>query len=497
MRNLEVDGHRALGFDTGLDARAFAQAKFAQFITEPGLIICPGEALPQKIQLWKASGVREVTGDDGKPTMVVWGPPVEGERLDALLGEIEQPDKVLAADRALATVSLWIQAVLALGDIPAGIGFTEESLPLWPSAAIITQAAEGRPPSVFFAPPSLIRRSVTYNDEYYVNPALKGMNAAAFTAAAMLYRLFAGTLPFSAADASVLHEDMRDGNFLPPHLAIPGLDSRLAALIKNALDPINFERTNPELIASDKPFGVMFLGEMIEIIPTGGQTVSASSLVHPPPEQDCLLLEKEKAQFLKKKAASVKTRRFIARNTALLLGLMAGAAVAAFIIFNIISTRAQLPTTEGMDPIQVIESYYHAFGNLDYQMMEACVTGDAGKSDITTVINLFVMNKTRQAYEYTTEPFVLPAHLWPGGSLPDTPLFGATDLRVEWLSGDYNGGEIRYRVDYTFWIPAQAADEDEIAEDTLSLSYPRRDYLTFVRKKGNWRIAEITRVLGN
>jgi hypothetical protein len=474
-------------FDTGLSARAFAQSKFAQFITEPGLIVSPAQAPPSRVALWKASGVREETGAGGEPTMVIWGPPVEGERLDALLNKSEQPDKVLAA------ISLWIQSVLILGeDTPPGGGLGS-NIPLWPCAAIITQADDGRPSSVFFAPPALIRRSVTHNDECYVNPALNGMAsgggpAAAFTAAAMLYRLFTGAPPFTADDISILHEDMRDAHFLPPHLAVPGLDSRLAAVIYAALVP--------PVAGEAMPAAVGDLGEFLEVIQKDGQTVPAASLVAPLAEPDRLLLEKEKAQFLKIKTASIKTRRFVARNTALLLGILAAAVAATFIIYSMISARAHLPTTAGMEPVQVIESYYHSFGELDHQMMEACVTGGAGKDDITTVINLFVMTKTWQAYERSAESLVFPAHKWQGGDLPDTPLFGAADLRIEWRGGDESGeGNLRYRVDYTFWVPAQAAGEaaiETVSDDPpLSLSYPHRDYLTLVRKKGNWRIAEI------
>jgi hypothetical protein len=481
--NFEIDGHKALGFDTGLNARAFAQSKFAQFITEPGLIVRPGEAPPNHIELWKASGVREENGADGGPTMVVWGPPVEGERLDALLNESEQPDRVLAA------VSLWIQAILALGEDALG-----GNIPLWPSAAIIAQGDDGRTPSVFFAPPALIKRGITAHDEWYVNPALNGMEAAAFTAAAMLYRIIAGAPPFSAANTSTLHEDMRDGNFLPAHFAVPGLDARLAALIHAALER---PALSPPVTNGAIPAPVCGLGEFLEVIQKDGQTVAAASLVGPLAEPDRLLLEKEKAQFLKIKTASIKTRRFVARNTTLLMVALAGVVAAIFIVYSIVSSRASLPTTEGMDPVQVIESYYHGFGKLDHQMMEACVTGGAGKNDISAVVSYFVMSKTRQAYEFNAPPLVFPAHKWQGGDLPDTPLFGAADLRVELLSGDYSGGELRYQVDYTFWIPEQLTAEEALDPDSPppsgSLPYPRRDILTLVLKRGNWRIAEINR----
>ena len=485
MHSFEIDGHRALGFDTGLNARAFAQAKLAQFITEPGLIVRPSETPPNRVGFWKASGVREIIGADG-PSMVVWGPPVEGERLDTLL---EAPCNGSGQqDKALAAVSLWIQAILALGENPYGEHSPGKNprIPLWPCAALIRQGDEGRPPEVFFAPPSLTRRSVIINDEWYVNADLDGMAAAAFTAAAMLYRIFSGTPPFSAADISILHQDMRDNNFLPVHLAVPGLEPRLASLIQAAL-----ERPAPEQHAAAG------LSELLEAIQAGGKTVSAASLVKPLAEPDRLLLEKEKDQFLKVNTVSVKTRRFVARNTALLMGCLASVVAAAFIVYSIIDARARMPSTAGMDPLQVIECYYRAFGDMDHQMMEACVTDGAGKDDITAVINLFVVTKTRQAYESNTRIPVFPAHEWQGGDSPGSPLFGATDLRIVWLGGDTDSDRIRCRIDYTFWIPAAAAgeavSETETSGDLLSLSYPRRDFVTLVRKKGNWHIAEIIR----
>ena len=51
----EREGQRFLGFDTGLDDQAFAQAKMAQFITRKGFVVFPGG----KIDTWKAEGVIE------------------------------------------------------------------------------------------------------------------------------------------------------------------------------------------------------------------------------------------------------------------------------------------------------------------------------------------------------------------------------------------------------------------------------------------------------
>jgi len=487
----EADGRRVLGFDTGLDSRSFAQAKLAQLITEPGFIVRPAETGPRRIELWKASGVLERSDSGGKPTMVVWGPLFEGDRLDLLLNENTEQNKVLAA------ICAWIQAMLALGENPA----KGAAVSPWPDAAIIARDSgnglsrapfeslrerKAPSPAVFFAPPILARRCITAAAEWYVHPDLDGMNGAAFTAAAMLYRLFAGAPPFPVIDESLLHQDMRESNFLPVRFAVPGLDARLAALIQNALEP---------------PYGngERLLSEMLAILQPGGQTVSAASLVQPLAEENRLLLEKEKIQFQKRKTASVGVRRFVTRNSAVLTGCLAALVAAVLITVSIAQSRSRLPSTAGMEPAQVIESYYNAFGELDHQMMEACVTNGAGKDDINSVINLFVINKARQAYENKFTPLIISARKWQQGAEmgTDTQVFGVTDLHI--TINKEQAEEAEYRADYILWIPVELSGDAEMesAETNLPRPYPRTDIITLVRKKDkrgfNWRIAGIQR----
>jgi hypothetical protein len=483
--------NQVLGFDTGLSSRAFAQAKFAQVITEPGLIVRPGAAP----ELWKASGVLEFSRTDGEPTMVVWGPSFGGEHLDLLLDRQALKDKILAA------ICSWIRAILAVGKV------AKAAISFWPCAAIIGEGAPSLEGGVFFAPPSLVRRCLMApgepsrfsGGEWYVHPDLEGMDAAVFTAAAMLYRVFAAVPPFSAVDELLLHQDMRDGNFLPVHFAVPGLDTRLTALIHHAIAPPE-KKTRYIANVAGKPDAAAVLDGFLGILQPVGQPVLAASLIKSLSDADCLALEKEKKQFLKVHTASIKTRRFIARNTAILFGSIAGMVIAAIIAYNVVSARANLPTTAGMDPTQVIASYYNAIGELDHQMMEACVTRGAGKDDITTVINFFVLSKVRQAYEYSTMSNVLSAQKWQeeGGGPVDRPVFGITDLRIEQITA--RDDATRYRADYTFWIPAQVSEEPPergvpLSEPAAALPRPyhRSDIVTFTQKRGNWRISEIIR----
>jgi hypothetical protein len=476
----ELDGQKALGFDTGFDSRAFAQAKFAQFVAEPGVIFRSDD----RYELWKASGVREVNGTDGKPTMVVWGPLFEGEHLDLLLNENERQD------RTLAVIARWIQAMCAFGES------SSTPVSFWPCAAIIGEGGTF-PPAIFFAPPGLIQRCIITGGERYVHPDLCGTEAATFTAAAMLYRFFAGTPPFTVADELLLRQDMRDGNFLPVRFAVPGLEPRLASLIQSALSPPPpLEKSRGKGNAAE-PRRPVLLDEFLKVLQVDDKPVPAETLIQTVADTELALLEKEKIKFMKIKTASVKTKRFIARNMALLVACLAALIVAIFVGYSFAKSRSLLPSTAGMDPVQVIESYYNAFGELDHQMMEACVVRGTGKNDINMVINFYVLNNVKQVYE--NSPLVLSVREWQKNenAAPDPRLFGTADLHVEWLAGGEAYDEIHYRVDYTFWFPnlanEQPVSEPEFDADRPSPFHPRSDFIVLVRKKGNWRIAEIKR----
>jgi len=466
-----VEGQEALGFDTGLDSSAFARAKFTQFITEPGLIVSTNGQQPS-VRLWKASGVVE------QSTMVVWGQPFKGERLDFLLADNDKRDK------ALAVIQSWIHAVLALGE--------KQQIPLWPCAALI---GENQPAEVFFAPPGialhcLMAKESNKINNRYIHPDLNNLNAAAFTAAAMLYQVFAGSPAFPAVDEITLHEDMREGNFLPIRLATPGLDSRLAVLIQNSLSQNGKKGVLPN--------GARLLEEFLAILRLNDGTISPSSFINNLSEADKLSTEKEKTQYLKTKTVSVNTRRFVRRNAAILLGIIAAVVIAGLTVNSVIKSRSAF-STAGMEPVEVVESYYNAFEKLDHLWMDACVVKGVGKDDISMVMNLFIISKYRQVYEQTTISSFIPAREWleMGGGQIDLQVFGVTDLQITNAGSVGGNSEPRYRVDYTLWVPGEAEDDPEMKYNSTQyippISFHRIDFVTLVQKKERWLIAEIKR----
>jgi hypothetical protein len=542
---IEIEGTRRLGFDTGLNAQAFAQAKLAQFITQEGYIVLPDGT----VKTWQAGGVIESEG-----TMVVWGPDFEGERFDLLLAPGRE-------DLALEALRYWLAAYPLAPD--AG---------LWPAGVFVVLDRGPYPVGTFFFPPERLRCRCIQAEtgerwldggESLVFPDLAGKAAASFTAGALLYRIFAnaagaytpappppapaapaqrgilgrpilnqpilgqpilgqgGVLPFSSRDPERLHQDMREAVFLPLGLAAPGLDPTLVALVARALAGLTKGPPAPRPAPE----------EFTTLLGPPGSSRKIASFFRELSDQEREKLREERERYEKKRNLSVGTRRFLVRNTAILAGIAVALACVILFVGSTISARRSLPTTVGMDSREVVESYYGAFGTLDHTLMEACVINRAGKGDIDMVTQFFVTSRIRQAYEYSS--VVLAAQDWFTAGAPPTSaqILGVTDLNITRLAGDDAGDEVRYRVEYINWFPGGDDEElggivavpgptpeptalpEPLPESPLdaglrnigggsSLSaddfipprgYPFVDELTLIRHKGNWRISKIDR----
>ncbi|MDR2376201.1 MAG: hypothetical protein LBD96_07175 [Treponema sp.] len=553
--HVELGGKRRLGFDTGLNAQAFAQAKLAQFITQEGHIVLPDGT----VKSWQPGGVIESEG-----TMVVWGPDFEGERFDLLLSPGRE-------DLALEALRYWLAACPLVSE--AG---------LWPVGLFVVLGAGGSYPlgTVFFPPERLRCRCIQAEavdlwldgGESLVFQDLTGKAAFSFTAGAMLYRIFAhaaggaflpeapveglsgparpdlhrsdlhrpvperhvlgppvleqsGALPFPSRNPEKLHQDMREGVFLPLGLAAPGLDSGIAGLADRAIAGLKGQQAS-------RPS----LEEFAELLgpPAGtsgsGDTAGAGAAGRRPASffrelsaREREKLREERERYEKKRNLTVGTRRFLVRNTAIISGIAAALAVVILFTSSMVSSHRSLPTTAGMDSLEVLESYYGAFATLDHTLMEACVINKAGKGDIDMITRYFVTSRVRQAYEFSS--VMVSAQDWFAAGAPPTTaqVLGVTDLNITWLAGDEADDQIRYRADYIIWLPGGDEDSGGIVAvpgpapepapasvpdagfggtgtATVSLEdfipprgYPLIDDLTLIRHKGNWRISNIDR----
>lgn len=451
-----------LEFDTGLDTQAFAQLKLAHLITTAGYVVSPSGSWTR----WKPLGVREQQG-----TMRIRGPGFTGERLDMLITDERRKDQ------ALDGLRLWIRALRFLEtqeDLPAAV--------LGPAGALLAPSG-----AILFPPAELLRYSLKAEDawlrgvEAYVHPDLPGLGGVAFTAGAMLYRICCGVPPFPNTNLELLHKDIREGVFLPPYLALPGMDDKLAALISQALMPVRDKQ------AAQAPLGLSALAEALG--PPGSAPLA--SYLHELAPQEQERLSRERARFIKQHSLRVRIRRGIHRNRGLLAGIVMGVLTVVLVIRSVMVDRGKGPSTQGMEPQAVVAAYYAAMGTLDHPLMDACVLGKAGKDDIAMVTNFFVISRVRQAYEREL-PGVLPAQEWIAAGSPPTAaaVFGVSDLILEGIDLDESDGELSFAASYRLWLPGAFREAGE-AESLEPLS--RMDRIRLTRYQGAWRIAEIQR----
>ena len=450
IHEADVEGKQVLCFDTGLDPRSFARTKMSQCMTELGHIVFSDGSISE----WKAAGVIEHDG-----YMRVYGPLFDGERLDLLIKDAQRTNE---KQIALQAIVFWIRAKLLLGETHSALS---------PGAAFISP--EG---NVFFGPENLSNRCLFLEKaepSYFYSPDLTGMEAIAFCAGVMLYKLLSGAHPYP--DQVNAFQDMRDGILLKPGLAIPGLDPKLCGLIQSAL-------YLPVAKMKPKEGGAEILNKFMKLLVNSGGVVSVSSLFHAVTEEEQKRIDKETKLFIGKKNSVIKTKRFIAHNKQ---AVVISAAVFLFVLLfagSMIRTRINRPTTEGMCPYTVVNAYFEAFNSLDHLKMEACLMG-ADQGDVNLVMHLFVIDRIRQAHEMGRFALI-PASLWQemGNELPAPNVFGITDLSISRLSGSEDAGMFVYRADYKLWFPH---------EPTLSI---RSDELTLrLDRRNNWRITEILR----
>jgi hypothetical protein len=269
---------------------------------------------------------------------------------------------------------------------------------------------------------------------------------------------------------------MREGVFLPIHLAAPNLDEKLSRHIHSALLlPVASKKTSMS--------AVDILTNIVKIlIGKDNKIITISSLYHPLPVEKIKQFEKEEKRFLFKQNSIVKTRRFVSRNKIPIIAVTVSLLFVGFIAFSMMAGVSQRLTTEGMPSENVIYAYFHAFSSLDHIFMETILNG-ADKADLHTAINLMAIIKLRESYERTSGVLV-PAGAWKdaGRELPAPDVFGVTDISLEHLAGREEEDMMMYRVDYLLWPLNEG------------YSLRRRDTITLRRdRRKNWRITEILR----
>jgi len=481
--SFELNGETVLGFDTGLNVQAFAQTKMARLITRAGSIVYPDG----RTEIWQPGGVVEF-GFQAAETMVIWGPLFPGENLAESINESGREDEALDALR------FWLKAAMIIEE---NSGAREAPFPGPAGAFVVSERNSGAYPagSVFFPPTWLIKRTLDAEGtgavaeaERWTHPDLEGPDGISFSAASMLYRIFCGVPPFPGDNGDKLRQDIREAVFIPPDLASPGIVPKMSELISRSMC-----RAKQGMEGKSRPspdFLSRFIGS-----PGSRQFSSWLSSLS---QEEISKIRAEQKHYIKRNSIKIKTRRFVIRNTAVIAGAAIAFIILALMVRGFIQHRAEMPSTKGMDPLEVAGAYYSAFGNLDHTMMQACVTGKAGKQDIEMVINFYVISRVREAYE-RNQGSLMTAQEWIDAGRPATEkiVFGITNLSLKILSQSRENASIE--ADYILWMPGtyfsgeEPGRDEETSVPVTAGGLATSDRLGLAFNKNAWHIAEINR----
>ncbi|MDR0558247.1 MAG: hypothetical protein LBG43_10370 [Treponema sp.] len=479
----EINGSRAICFDTGLNEQDFARAGLSRLLMQRGIVARNAGDGAGKLETWKCEGVVKQN-----ERMIVWGADftdsAESASFDALLADDNQKDVALDAVRR------WIKARVMMGDAPAS---SERNVSLAPGATLIDKKG-----SLFFPPGLLATRcfeaenAVLEKKERFVHPDLEGKAADAWALACMLYRMFCDTDAFLSKDSITIHQDMREGVFFPPRFVKPGIDRQFDDLIKRAFSKRRAD--HPDLEEWRR-----FLEER----DASNEPKRFDSFFHALAPIEAEKIEKEKNNFIKKSGFSVKTRRFLTKNSVIVLGTAIAVVVVGLLIGSVVYDRSKAPNTKGMTPAEVVQAYYTAFSALDHEFMQNAALRKAGKADIDVAVRLYALDRVRQAYQMNAiqeQPSIIKAQDWlDSGGRPvaaEEFVFGVTDLRVTPDDQDESDGEVSFRVRYNIWATDHGDTEAQPQTTLMPSVQARIDEIRLVLYKGSWRIAEIQRLQG-
>jgi hypothetical protein len=480
--NFELNGKEVLGFETGLKPRDFARTKMAQSILSSGYIIYP----EGKVDIWQSGGTA-AHGSESAETIVVWGPFFPGERLAEL---IKSDNK----DEALDALRFWLKARMVLEEKYKAA----QDVPFRGSAGalIITKKNDLFPlGTVFFPPACLFERTLEIEEtetaldhERWVHPALEKVEEISFCACAMLYRIFCGFDAFSGDNQVEIRRNIHEAVFLPPNLALPALDPEMSGLIGRSCGSCGSTGIPP----GKKPAGGGLAKRPTpnEIMKFIGHPASrqVSSWLRILDEKEITKINAEKARYIKKNALAIKTKRFFTRNKIIITASIIVLVIVFFIMNDIFRSRSETDIIKGMSPVEVANTYYNAFGELNHALMENCTIGKTGREDIDMVINFFIISRVQQAYEYTSE-ILIPAQKWIDEGSPDTEkiVFGVTGLKLSAFSMTAENANLT--ANYFLWVP-NYSDEENLRVPECNAYI---DELDFVFQKGVWRISNIRR----
>lgn len=476
--------------DTGLSAREAGTAKLSQHQTEQGVIISVSADGTVSYSPWNWTGSHEDVAPGRKNYSVfVDGEAFEGKPLLTLLDEADSAfssgDKTAFQAAREKTAAAINSLSAAVEDAAGKDTYLPDNGPL---GTLI--ADDGR---ILLLPENVFQRAVQSRSDRdaskfagcWKNTSLSGIDGWRFTLACYAYRYISGKSPFPQDDSEIRAADYFDRNFVPLEwfCTLKGTDSTLetADLYSAIFADLSKAAPVQETAKQKKKKASRRAG------------IEESKSV-PVPE----LPAYESREFARytlsgeyiRQQKQLKRTRFIRRNNLAIKWCSIGAIVVLFLGFTFIRDKLAAPTTDGMEPLEVLTMFYDAFDQLDPTHFDAAHTDSCASSLSNYLSTMYVTSKMRQSYEgmgsYTMNQWL---NL---NTLTGSYIFGLTNLTFEPLGNtppEYDSAdpadEFTWKVHY--YIVYNMGNDD--------FSYiDQTDIVTISNIKSRWMISGLETV---
>ncbi|MCR5437134.1 MAG: hypothetical protein K6E97_08735 [Treponema sp.] len=233
-----------------------------------------------------------------------------------------------------------------------------------------------------------------YSEEkgFYLNPTLNGLSAICFQRSVYAYSLLCNRLPFTNPKQIERNADYLDRNFIPVEMIVDNLDKELSSAINKGL----ILNSNIVKVPGKKRKGKDV--EDLKPVPDFPLELlfSEKDVLHP--EIFSEDIEEKCSTYLKTKAARIKTKRTIRRNTQRIL-VMTAIFIGIFItIKSFTSSHLDDYCSVGLTAEQTIEAFFDGVNRKDVTFLDAIAKGKTVSKYIDTIGNIFVLGKQREAY---------------------------------------------------------------------------------------------------
>jgi hypothetical protein len=473
--NLAKDGadQLALRFPSG--ALKGSGAALSAAMNEEGFLVRPGArgaagagagggANAGGVESWRFEGLAQ----EGDEALLV-GPRFDGASLDEARGLEEGMSALLAVARALS-------ALAAAGKLPRGLCSSGMLLSAAPAGAgtgaVLVLPPQAVAKAVAAQPPEALSSAAAR----LASPHAKGAEAdASFLLAQAAYRFATGRGAYEreAAEKGSMAAARRRATSAA--LAAPRLDPALAALIDAALD-------EPGKVGLDAWI------ESLESARAAGWTRELS------PDAEAELVRR-RVQAEAEASRRLRREEFLRKRGGLVASVAIALVILGFVVADIARAERSKPDYSALPPKEVVARYYAAIDGLDIESLEACGRKDAIKVDRDVVTNLYVLVKTRMAYESKSP--LLPAKQWIASGKEELKegdfLYGIVGLDI--AEADALGDVASFRASYSLWslerIDAPSGEPSAVRSEPCEDR--RIDLVRLERGKKGWQIAGIER----